>query len=63
MPLVLFQHKGSASACPFSLHTSGVLHQDPGDVNKLIKLFILAGVSNAVSKQARVEGCCFSAGQ
>lgn len=50
MPLVLFQ---SVSPCSFPLLSSGLLHQDPGDVNKLIKLFILA----VVSKAARVEGC------
>lgn len=55
MPLVLFQHKGSASASSFSLRTSAMLHQDPGDVNKLIKFFISAVVSKAVSKKVRVE--------
>lgn len=32
MPLVLFQHTGSASACSFPLHTASRLHQ--GDVNQ-----------------------------
>jgi len=37
-----------------SPHTSGMLHQAPRNMNKLIKLFVLAVVSNSVNKKARV---------
>lgn len=37
-----------------SPHTSGMLHQAPQNMNKLIKLFVLAVVSNSVNKKARV---------
>lgn len=58
MPLVVFLHKGSVSACLFSLHTAGTQGWE-----RAHKIVHPGWAGNTGSKRGRVEGCSFSAEQ
>lgn len=59
MPLVVFLHKGSASACLLSLPHCWY----PGDGKKTHKIVHLGRDGSTGSRKGRVEGCSFPAEQ